>query len=188
MAKYLADGSRKHPAEPNGSRPDEWVDPGVLERFWSKIDRTGGPDACWVWTGYLRPTRSGPGYGAFWITGYRYELAHRFAWKATNGDVAGGAFVCHRCDNPPCVNPAHLFLGTHIHNVRDKIRKGRHRTGNHKGEAHGQARLTEEDVRTIRRLRATGEWRYRDLAWQFQVSVGCIAGVVRGLNWSHVPQ
>ena len=189
MAKRLPDGSRKFPPEPNGSRPEEWTDPATLAKFWGKVNRSGGPGACWEWTGYRRTSPRGkPGYAAFWVTGYRYELAHRFAWKSANGEIVGGLFVCHRCDNPICCNPGHLFLGTHIHNVRDKMRKGRHRTGNHKGEAHPNALLTERDVREIRRLGATGEWRHKDLAWQFQVSNGCIGGVIRGLNWSHVTQ
>jgi hypothetical protein len=87
------------------------------ERFWSKVD-VCGPDECWEWTAYRLPA----GYGTF---GRPTTTTHRIAWQLTNGPIPEGMFVCHKCDNPPCVNPAHLFVGTQQDNLRDMWSKGR---------------------------------------------------------------
>jgi hypothetical protein len=93
------------------------------ERFWSKVDRTGD---CWLWVAH----RNAQGYGQFATGGHHgaQVSAHRFAWELTNGPVPDGMFVLHHCDNPPCVRPDHLFLGTQRDNVLDAWSKGRHRT------------------------------------------------------------
>jgi hypothetical protein len=94
-------------------------------RFWKKVDQSGGPDACWVWTAGRGGTM---GYGSFQMGTYRnthHVRAHRMAWELTNGPIPAGKYVCHRCDNPPCCNPAHLFLGTQGDNLRDMYAKGR---------------------------------------------------------------
>lgn len=87
-----------------------------------RIDRSGGPDACWPYTG----TRLPKGYGSH-KANHRHWYAHRVAYEQTYGPIADGLEVCHKCDNPPCCNPTHLFLGTHAENMQDKIDKGRHR-------------------------------------------------------------
>jgi hypothetical protein len=94
-------------------------------RFWSKVDKSGGPGTCWPWTGSV----SSSGYGSLTHAG-RGIKAHRRAWELTNGaippgDGPHGTCVCHRCDNPLCCNPAHLFLGTTADNTHDMIAKGR---------------------------------------------------------------
>lgn len=91
----------------------------ATERFWSKVDRTK-PDACWPWIGY----RNVHGYGTFWFED-RHVIASRMAWELTHAPITNGLFVCHRCDNPPCCNPAHLFLGTMADNFHDAVAKGR---------------------------------------------------------------
>lgn len=93
--------------------------PAVEERFWAKVDRRG-PDECWEW----RAGKNRTGYGLFGVD-KGSKLSHRIALRFSGVDVPDGMFVCHRCDNPPCCNPAHLFLGTQFDNMRDCSAKGR---------------------------------------------------------------
>lgn len=109
------------------------------ERFWSKVDRSGGPDACWPWTRSLHTK----GYGQTSVAGVR--ASHRAAWILTNGPIPAGLCVCHRCDNPPCCNPAHLFLGSLGDNNRDRSIKGRSATGNRSGSRMHPERLPRGD-------------------------------------------
>lgn len=149
------------------------------DRFWQKVDRRG-PDECWEWTATRYPT----GYGHIGLgkrslgPGY----AHRVSWEIHNGPIPKGMFLCHRCDNPPCVNPSHLFLGTPADNVRDAIAKGRHI----KGEQVGGCVLTEADVIAIRRRYAAGGIRQGDLAAEYGVSRSNIGFIVRGRSWAHL--
>jgi hypothetical protein len=94
----------------------------VEVRFWEKVDRSGGPDVCWPWLG----TRDAKGYGHFSLE-LRMEKAHRVALRLSGVEVPATLLVCHHCDNPPCCNPAHLFVGTVRDNALDMIAKGRHR-------------------------------------------------------------
>lgn len=108
------------------------------ELFWSKVSKD-----CWTWKASIKP---GNGYGHFHHGGKDYN-AHRLAWELTNGPIPEGMHVLHRCDVPHCVNPAHLFLGTHAENMEDMRRKHRHTYG----EKNKHAKLTEVQVREIRR-------------------------------------
>lgn len=109
----------------------------VEERFWRKVDKRG-PDECWPWLASVR--RKDEGYGAFWLEG-RHQPANRVALMISGRQVAGEMVVCHRCDNPRCCNPAHLFVGSPKENNDDKVRKNRHSHG----ERHGMARLTDAE-------------------------------------------
>jgi hypothetical protein len=122
-------------------------------RFWERL-QPGDPGDCWEWPGSRSP--AGYGYVTIERKGHR---AHRLAYRLAKGAIPAGLFVCHRCDNPPCCNPAHLFLGTHTDNVRDCRDKGRlkpppwkNRKHTARGERQGSARLTEQAVRDIKRL------------------------------------
>jgi hypothetical protein len=123
----------------------------------------------------------GSGYGQASVDGRR-STAHRLAWALTNGPIPGGMSVLHRCDNPPCVNPGHLFLGTQADNMHDMALKGRHHGSGVRGERQGLARLTEATVRGIRR----SELSNANLAARFGVHAGTIDKARRGLTWRHV--
>jgi hypothetical protein len=154
----------------------------VAARFWSKVDRSGGSDACWPWIA----GRFSNGYGAFRVGG-RPHAAHRVALVLSGAEL-GGLAALHHCDNPPCCNPAHLFVGTLSDNARDMIAKGRGPSQNGhspKGERHGSAKLTEPDVRRIREQLAAGEPRIV-IAATFAVSPAAVWLIERGRTWRHV--
>jgi hypothetical protein len=147
------------------------------KRFWTRLDMSGGPDACWPWTA----TRDKYGYGLIAVDG-RYELTHRFSFALHYGPIPAGLDVCHRCDNRLCCNPRHLFLGTHSENRYDAVQKGRQA----RGITHGMAKITPEIVRAIRREHAQGGITYTALARRYGLSKGHTSSVVRRLCWRHI--
>lgn len=156
-----------------------------VDRFWSYVDRTGGPDACWPWRGAKDPM----GYGRFHVGTGRNStrLAHRIAYGLETGESP--PVVRHKCDNPPCCNPDHHEAGTRLDNNRDMVERRRHAahrgTNNpSKGEAHGSAKLTEGEVRTIRIAYENGGITQRALAAQFSVSQRTINKIVRKIGWT----
>lgn len=136
----------------------------------------GAEDDCWPWTRWL----DRDGYGKIVVVGRAFK-PHRLAFQLATGRDPGDQLVCHSCDNPPCCNPAHLFLGTQADNLRDMRTKGRDR----RGSTHPHARLTEQRVREIRRRRAAGE-HGRRLAAEFGVSEASVCDAYRGRTWGHV--
>ncbi len=152
-------------------------------RFLAKVDKSVGPDGCWPWTASLNAY----GYGQL-ATGWKRPpvAAHRLSYELNVEPIPDGIFVLHRCDNPACVNPAHLFLGTQADNVADMISKGRNRTGEMpRGEGHHKTTLTADQVRDIRRRYADGETQ-TDIAEEFEISQPGISQIVRRVTWSHI--
>jgi hypothetical protein len=153
------------------------------ERFWSKVNKS---DSCWLWTS----GQNGSGYGQFnvkdAITGKRSpRLAHRFSYLLHHGSIPCGLCVLHNCpdgDNPRCVNPAHLYLGTRRDNNQDAVRKGQRAIGNR----FPQSKLTVRTVQEIRQRAATGE-SDKALAVAFGVNVAQINRVRHRKAWTHVP-
>jgi hypothetical protein len=156
------------------------------ERFWSKVEKTGH---CWIWAA----ARTRLGYGKFML-GSRTDgtahlcMAHRVAWKLAGRADPGALFVLHRCDNPSCVNPDHLFLGTHEDNMADMKAKGRgvKTHPKHRGSLNHQAKLTEDDVLDIRATYAFGALQ-SDLAKEYGVHFGTISSIVLRDSWRHLP-
>ena len=146
-----------------------------VNRFWTHVDRSDDPGACWMWTGYVRES----GYGVVGIKGKEYK-AHRVSYLIEHGRIENDRLVLHRCDVRACVNPAHLFLGTPKDNSQDAVRKGR----NTKlyGEQNGKAKLTRAAVLAIRRICKRGVYQ-KAVAKQFGVSEATVSYVVNGGRW-----
>ena len=151
----------------------------VEARFWANVRKS---DGCWLWTagqagpGYV----TGRGYGSFTLMKRRI-LAHRFSYELHTGPIPDGMNVLHHCDNPPCVRPDHLFLGTTGDNVADKVAKKRHNYG----ARVPQSRLTEEDVRAIFVLRKSGAT-FAAIAARYGVATATIQDVVSRRTWKHI--
>jgi hypothetical protein len=173
-------------------------------RFWKKVEKS---ERCWTWMG----NKGRGGYGQFRV-GSKMVRSHRFSWMEVHGSISEDLFVCHTCDNPSCVRPDHLFLGTAADNSNDKVAKGRQAQGDNtiyrkypekrmigdknpsrshpeshpRGERHGMAKITESDVLKIREMYATGEHTQRNLAKQFGVTQTLVHFIVKRLKWAHI--
>lgn len=162
----------------------------IEERFWTKVDKSAGPEGCWLWTG----CKIHHGYGML-NTGGKHgqnKLAHRISWELHHSEpIPEGMEVLHRCDNPSCVNPAHLFLGTQKDNVADMISKHRSPYGKcfYKiaacGEANHAHKLTAADVLEIRAACAKGETQ-RSVALRYGVAQSTIGKIANRERWSHI--
>jgi len=154
----------------------------LLARFWAKVDKPAGPNACWEW----QATRTVLGYGRMQVRlrpgRWTAVSAHRLAWELTYGRILPGIFVCHHCDNPPCVRPDHLFLGTPGDNRADMKRKNR--GPRYDGIHNSRAKLTEADVCAIRGLQ--GQATQQQIAIAFGVSQILVSLILRGKIWTHV--
>lgn len=163
------------------------------QRFWKKVRKT---ETCWIWTASKR----GKGYGAFSYTRdgkMIQDRAHRYSWEIHRGTIPDGLCVLHNCpggDNPACVNPAHLFLGTKKQNNEDMMQKGRYNRARatpqqgskyERGEKHHAARLTAEIVREIRDARESGE-SFGSLSRRYELSIGHVFRIATRKAWTHV--
>lgn len=166
--------------------------------FWTMVDQSGGPETCWPWIG----GKDDEGYGKVWLNG-RMWLTQRVAYELTNGPIPEGeghhgTCVLHHCDNPPCCNPAHLWLGTQIENMADRESKGRNRPlkGDQHyarlqperlvhGESHWCAKLTEADIPGIFAASAAGEPQ-RAIARKLGVGRTAVRDVLARRTWRHV--
>ena len=150
------------------------------ERFWEKVDKAG-PDDCWLWNA----GRTVFGYGAIGSKGRgKILLAHRVSWELANGPIPDGLHCLHRCDNPPCVNPAHIFLGTQTDNNADMRAKGRAGHGDVKGSAVRTSKLTEDEVIRIRAL--SPALSFKTLGAMFGVTPQNISHIVNRRWWRHI--
>lgn len=177
-----------------------------IERFWNGVDRMGDDD-CWDWTGHRSPS----GYGRITID-YKGYRTNRLAWMVTNGPIPDGLFACHKCDNPACCNPKHLFLGTHDDNMRDMAEKGRSALGDRngsrlyperlargdknfyrmfpecalQGEKSPLAVLDDQTVRLIRFVYGNGGYTLTGLGKIFGVSFSTIHLIIKNKRWGHL--
>jgi hypothetical protein len=162
----------------------------IADRFWEKVEKT---DGCWLWKG----TRDKAGYGHIYSREKRRpDRAYRVAYELEHGPIPPDMYVCHSCDNPSCVRPDHLFLGTAADNTADCVAKGRNNRGERngsrlyperhpRGEAHPMAKLTDDKVRAMREAYANGATQAA-LTRSFGVSAAVVHHVVHRITWTHV--
>jgi DNA invertase Pin-like site-specific DNA recombinase len=148
----------------------------LKQRFWQKVVIIS-EDGCWEWTG----SRNKDGYGQIWVNG-KNKRTNRVAWELHFGEIPEGLCVCHHCDNPACVRPDHLFLGTQKDNAQDMVKKGRSAFG----EKMGNSKLNETQVKEIRELYNSGLFTYKELGNKFGISISNIRDITNKKIWSQV--
>lgn len=157
----------------------------TAERFWAKA-QIGKPDDCWEWQGSRNPR----GYGRFDAgvsDGSGIVRAHRWVYTNEIGQIPQGHGVLHRCDNPPCVNPRHLFSGTHRENMQDMFAKGRGNTSglvneSTTGELNPAAKLSDQQIAEIRAMYQTGRYYQREVAALYGIDQSYVSLLVRNIN------
>jgi len=147
-----------------------------FDEAWMPITESG----CWIWSSLTDDSS----YGRLRIDGNQIS-AHRFSYSEFVGEIPEGLCVCHKCDIPSCVNPDHLFLGTHQENIDDRVRKGRSHRGKVRGEANYNSKLTEQDVISIRLDASNGVPR-SVLQNKYKISQSGIRLIIIKETWSHI--
>lgn len=151
------------------------------QRFWANVNKTG---TCWLWTASF--SGGGGDYGAIKPCGSRKpKRAHRISWELHFGPIPKGMYVLHHCDNPPCVNPSHLFLGTLKDNSQDMIQKGR--KADSRGVLNAAAKLSDGAIKMIRLRRNHLKEPLSRIAADFAISEATVSRIARRLIWAHVP-
>ena len=169
-ATFMLRGHPRRFAKHHHARISDALEP----RFWAKVNKT---DDCWEWTGCL----NNKSYGQIRVDG-KAELAHRVSWEMANGLIADGLCVLHKCDNPKCVRPDHLFLGTIADNNQDKVRKGRQ--AKLRGENQANAKLTNAQATEMRKLYATGCYSTKTLAPLYGIAAFNVWRIVAGISYA----
>jgi hypothetical protein len=152
----------------------------LVSRFWAKVDVSRGTDECWVWTAAI--TRAGYGITSTRLIGGE-RLAHRIAYFLVRGAIPEGLCICHQCDNPPCCNPNHLFVGTRAENRLDCVHKGRHIYGS----AHYFTHLTDADVIEMRRLKFEDGLTANEIGKLYNLTEDGAWWIIVGKSWKHIP-
>ena len=152
----------------------------LQERFWEKVDKGPHPKGCWLWTSAVGGSQS---YGLFWVGGHkRTKYAHRLSWEMENNtEATSGKVIMHSCDNPRCVNPAHLSLGEHLDNKLDSVSKKRHAFGSRNG---GGVKLNDQTAAEILSLK--GKRSCIKVGQEYGVSKPVVLGIWKGRLWRHV--
>lgn len=162
---------------PAGSKPRSVKQ--CLETFFSKI-KQGNENECWEWTGAVINEKRKMFYGSAFVCGHTFR-AHRLAYRLYNGMFDESLFICHKCDNPKCCNPGHLFLGTAKDNYYDCMGKGR----NTRGDKHGGSLLKEIDVKNIRKEFELGDTK-KELSKKYKVPYRIIFRIIKRETWKHI--
>ena len=155
----------------------------IEDRFWSKVDK-GSADGCWEWTGNKHKF----GYGTISIDG-RPRATHRVSWEIHNGNIPEGTgyhgtCICHKCDNPSCVRPEHLFLGSVQENNNDMVKKGRR--SSQKGANNPRSKINSTQARVIRRHANRNLMTHKEIGSIFSISSSSVAGIKSLRRWAHV--
>lgn len=150
----------------------------TAQKFWSRTQKT---DTCWLWKGTRTLKKHGKTRGLFSFHG-SYRQVHRLAYEFCYGSIENGLYVLHKCDVTDCVNPSHLFLGTHRDNMEDMKKKGR----SAKGSKHGRAKITESNVQEMRRQYYAGVKSGPTLASEYGLSISTTMDAIRKISWKHV--
>lgn len=144
------------------------------ERFWRRVQKT---ESCWIWR--IGKEKE---YGRFLVDSGKHVGAHRYSWTLVNGEIPNGMHILHSCDNPKCVNPNHLSIGTHQDNMKDRSRKGRTIFGS----SSPNAKLTSGDVKKILAMWKSGDYTQVEISEHFPVSRRHVCDIVRGKTWTHI--
>ena len=145
----------------------------IEERFWEKVG-IKSDNECWEWLSGKYPN----GYGQFKERSYKVVPAHRISYKIIYGNIPEEICVCHKCDNHGCVNPNHLFLGTHADNMKDSSNKGRIN-----GENHKQHKLSLDEVKEIRKIYQSGKFSQQYIADMHGISQSVVSLIIRNVDW-----